>query len=388
MRKILIILFIVIIAGATTLFLTREKKTEVATPIVTPTNDEVPVTILPINEPTAPAEVEAVVPKLLLDKAVAGFWLDQADRSLYMITEQGSISTLGPSLVAEELVKAPITTLLSLSPSPKPPVVLLHGTSRNVELGSIWTIIDPLLAKTTLLPLDTVEAAWSPDGKEVVLLRRVKGQSSLQLFIYTVATAKSRLIGPAPIEDARLSWPSKDTVLFIDRPSGNTPGGVLSYSLSKKTLTELLAGSLDHALKMFPGEPEALRFIGSASPSLLLTDISGSTLAQLSETTLPEKCTISRGAVYCGVPRDTAIRRSFAESYRQHAIVTQDEIVVTYIDPVSITGYTSLYRPVVSRGEPLVDVQDPVVSAGTLYFINRLDSRLYTLKLAEEKNDR
>jgi hypothetical protein len=388
MRKILIVILIVLLAATTAFFLTREEEVAPTTPTTTPDNEAVPVTILPINEPAAPAEEEIAVPKLLIDKVVAGFWIDQADRSLYMVTDQGSISSLGPSLVAEELVKAPFSSLVSFSPSPKPPVVLLHGRSPEVENGSVWTIIDPLINKTTLLPLDTTQAAWSPDGKEIALLRRIKGQESLQLFVYTVATAKSRLAGTIPLEDTQLSWPTKDTVILREPPSGSVPSSAFSYSLSKKILNEAIVGALDQTLKFFPGEAEGLRFVGSSTPALLLTDNSGTSIARLSQTTLPEKCTIYRGTIYCGVPLSTAVRRSFAESYRQRATVTQDEIISVVIDPITITGYTSIYQPVMSRQDPLVDVQDPVVFAGALYFINRQDSRIYSLRLPELKNDR
>lgn len=362
-RRILLILIILAILaiGMALLFQFRKQPAPLNLPTDQPSGSQ-PVTLLP---PTTIAEEAPPGITLVSDIEASGYWIDIGDRTTYAVTDTGAIYAAAAPGGEAQILQAPIDELLEVLPSPRSPQALIVGIGRN---GSrVFTIIDPLLAKSTLLPLDTAVAAWSPDGKEIALIR------SGSLYRYTVAAAKSKLISPLPLLDIRLAWPSNDALVITTPPSNAVPGSAWLFDLKKLTLVVIREDMPDLDLRFYPGNQNGLRIGGGSALTVISPLVKD--VGPLGVPSLPEKCVASGVAFYCAVPQNTIIDTEFAENYRQSAVQTNDALMI--ITPGSAPQI--IYEP----ATPAVDAYNLTKVGNMLYFLNRYDNRLYSFTLQQ-----
>ena len=95
--------------------------------------------------------------------------------------------------------------------------------------------------------------------------------------------------------------------------------------------------------------------------------------------TLPSKCVEGDNVIYCGAPMDETLEEIYVlpDDYLQKRIFTTDELYKINTDTFNIeTVFKSG-----SEDIPALDIKNPHISSGDLFFINRYNNGLYKVSL-------
>ncbi len=295
-------------------------------------------------------------------------------------------------------------------------MILANFGARTNPQSSIFTVAN----KTwTPLPAGMIAPSWSLSNSRIAFMA---GASSTTLY-----TLNAALPGRAPTalltlraQDLVPQWLSGTQIVLSGRPTAYAGGPMLVYDLVKGTLSPIALDS-PGLMSIWVGStsstiPLGLIFSRSASGAyaLALDDTAGATMQALNFLTLPSKCafTIAREtpvnlsasstatsstagttaatdkktaqktpplmptypALYCGIPRDTAAFSSAAlpDAYDQMALYTSDDIYL-------INAASGAATALMTDTNQNLDVSDPKVFNGSLYFVNRYNQELYQL---------
>lgn len=231
-------------------------------------------------------------------------------------------------------------------------------------------------SSVAVLPQNVKSFSWSPDGKSVVYLLEEGGR--INIIIADSIGKNAKIAATSPLLDATLHWYERDKIAFQTRPSGLAEGFIFSFSRSSGVMSRIFGPSF------------GLTSLWSLEASRILissTDIRGKALAlsvfdlKTKERkiapfkTLAEKCVWASGdEIYCAVPKTIGDTRVLPDEYLRGEISFSDEIVYFNVK-------TEELRDVFDEGN--FDISNPLVTKvrDYLFFVNRVDGTLWSLKL-------
>ncbi len=298
------------------------------------------------------------------------YWMS-SDSMMYTINQSGQIQKQTPG--AQEVVSTQIISALNrLYSAPDGNKIIARFNYPQHPIFSIF-----LIGENTWepLPQNTLAAAWSLDSKKIIYLE--SKNSGGMIKILDLATRKTQDVVGFNQRDVALDWIKElELLITINTPSIDFPSSIWSLNLKTK------------ALKPIIREESGLSFIWSKEngvglkltslkqkPILSLIDENFDTLTNLSFVTLPEKCVIAQKQIFCAVPQNIPDGTRLPDDYYKKAVYFQDNI---YRFDLTSGGITTLLE---NNSTPIDAMQLSIKDGKELFFINRYDSKLYSLPL-------
>jgi hypothetical protein len=346
--------------GAYYLFQNREVAQELITSVFpgTEKTEEVPTT----GEPETPEQ------KLnsLTVGAIFDYWINKKTGQIYLVNESGQIGRIAGQ-EAELTNSQTLPGLNKIQPSfdgafavakfnyPSLPTFSIFNTS-----NSSWQPINA----------NVIAAAWSPNTSEIAYL------DDKSLNILNLATQRTRKVLDMTQRDTELQWITPSTILISQTPTISLTATVWTLNLSNNTLRPLFRDEAGLLVKWSVDSELGIKLHSEKRlPVLSLVNQSGQTFTTFNFATIPSKCLIQENKIYCAVPKNIPEGVLLPDDYFKNAVYFDDSFYS--IDLSGATGVTELQldQPVV------IDAEHLELLDGQLLFKNRLDGRLYGLKI-------
>ncbi|MEK9180482.1 MAG: hypothetical protein AAB897_03660 [Patescibacteria group bacterium] len=229
---------------------------------------------------------------------------------------------------------------------------------------------------------------WSPMNYQITYFRENAGVKTLETLNTADPKAKPQELTRLNAEDLLLSWISPNQMIIGERGSALVAGSLWSFDTQKKTMSLFMDGVLGLNSAWSGEASTGLVFrtdVSRRGGTLSLYDVAGNALANLSFLSLPSKCafdavpangtgTAASKFLYCAIPANA---ESFGNSmlpddYEKRALFARDGF---FRVDLAEGGIKELLT-----GQ-LVDGNRLKIFGKNLFFINRLDGRLYALAL-------
>lgn len=226
------------------------------------------------------------------------------------------------------------------------------------------------------LPTNTLGLALSPAGEEIMTLFPEGNK-------YKIITAKANLTDPksvttTPIPDLVLDWHSESSIALTTRPSGLAWGLLYHLDLKTKKISRLW-GNVYGLTSLFSPSGKKVLISETAEDGFDLRlksiNLEKNTQSAINEFTLPEKCAWSQDdrTLFCGVIK-TSGDYIMPDDYYKRKIKSTGEVIMR------INLDTGQKQKMI---EGVFDATDLFLAPDEsyLFFINKIDGRLYRLSL-------
>ncbi len=235
----------------------------------------------------------------------------------------------------------------------------------------------------------TEAAAWSPNNNQLALLSAKGSYDELVTIDTARASAKPQSLLQLHVSDVALLWPASSYILLESRGSAASRGTLLALDLKKKTLLAPLTDQLGLDSLWNSSAIRGLLFVSDdrgGGGRLSLVDQSGASVHDLNFVTFPSKCTfglLPQGAsstaesLVCAIPRDQEglSLRALPDDYDKEIFSTADDLYRIDLSRGDLTP--------ISAGTGAFDATKLSLRNGTLFFVNRLDGKLYALSIGK-----
>lgn len=250
-------------------------------------------------------------------------------------------------------------------------------------------------------------ASWSPSDYQIAYFSKNTTTSVLTTVNLNDEKSKPQPLLALHEEDLKIRWVSQNQILLYEPGSGLNQSSLWSYDSKKKILSPIVADQPGLDVLWNPPTNQGLMFKSGRSGrggSLVVIDSQGITIRPTNLTTLSQKCafttvtaqatqststaatsssstlqtTILQSVINCAVPKDNSEFnvQTLPDGYNQKMFFTADDFYQMNL----VTGNTQkIFSPSQS-----IDATNLKVINGIIFFINRLDSRLYALSLPAE----
>lgn len=219
---------------------------------------------------------------------------------------------------------------------------------------------------------------WSLDGKKLAYLEKnSKGESDLIIKDLADSKQKETKIFSLNQIGFDIKWVDNDRIFFVSKPAFDVLSEVWEFNLKTKIFSKIIGGK-GLMLNWSKFRDSGLKFIvdNKRNYSLQLINNKGLTIGNFKFKTLPDKCFISSPAqIYCAIPRDQDVFNVgiFPDDYLKRSILFADGI---YQIDMNINSFKAIFE----ENEPVIDAINLTLSGNKLFFINRYDSKLYSLE--------
>ncbi|PIR88976.1 MAG: hypothetical protein COU07_03750 [Candidatus Harrisonbacteria bacterium CG10_big_fil_rev_8_21_14_0_10_40_38] len=214
------------------------------------------------------------------------------------------------------------------------------------------------------LPQKTSGVAWNPSGEKIAYIT-----SDLQLKVFTIKTKNSKTLSILPIAESDIFWPNENEIYFSDKPSGFHSGFIISYNLNTgkfKTINEKI-GLTTHWLNNEQRIDSYYSQDGLKKSSLT----SNQNIIEFPiGAPIPFKCTSNKKIIFCGITRTTN-NILLPDDYIKNNL--EENIVSWNIETDEIKTITT--------NQQSISIQNPSIYKEKLFFINRYDNKLYSIKI-------
>jgi hypothetical protein len=255
-----------------------------------------------------------------------------------------------------------------------------------------WSVFDTGTKAWTPIQIDTTDAAWAPNSYKIAYFEKAMNGSVLTTLDLGSTSPTPKTLVTFPEQDFLVSWKSPNAIFLADRSSAFFAGSIFSVNAKTGVISPVIEDRVGLEATWDPTGAIALVFVGDASGrggQLGIVDASGNLLHKLSFLTLPSKCAFvapvtagtatssvstTASAVVCGIPRDQdkLVENPMPDAYEQRSFMTTDDIYEIDLSKGTLT-------PLFNDQSQNFDITDLQVGSGTVYFINRYDSKLYSL---------
>ena len=316
----------------------------------------------------------------------------------YFISPSGTIAVIQPDGQvikieagnASILSSTPIANLLSAAFSRDGKLVLASfGTSADLQAS----VFDVARKSWRPLPAGLRGATWAPDSASIAYFTARGSRDVLETLDLGNTKAQPREMISLAAYDLVPRWVLPNQIFLEGKPSSLMPSSLLRFDIKKRALSFLVRDKLGLETIWDKKGERGLGFEGSQNQNgglLSLLDAQGRASRQLSIATLPSKCVFgastatssvaspSSTILYCAVPRSTQefARSPLPDAYEKRALFTEDGFRAINLQSGAQT---------ILWNDPgiILDATNIKIFGSRLYFINRLDQKLYSLSLAE-----
>lgn len=316
--------------------------------------------------------------KVVSEQPVFDYWLNKIDSAIYYADPGGEIYKIDPDSGENQSAGSRAVNILSaIKPSPDGSLILVEfGYPQNPTFA-----IHNLSTKSwQALPAGTTAAAWDPRSNNRLAYLRDNGAASRLNFL-TLSDQKSREVLRLSQKDLELDWILPDVIYFKERPTNQYAGSLWAYDLNARTFRTIIREEPGLDVKWAPSGSFGIKHSGNILSKI---DANNRALADFDVLTLASKCAIFENDIYCAAPSDqTGITRNFADDYLKKTVKSSENIY--YVSAAGTAGLprlisVGLLNPLIQPG--LIEADHLEIQGGRrLLFINRYDSRLYSLDL-------
>lgn len=235
------------------------------------------------------------------------------------------------------------------------------------------------------LPLNLVSLSWSPSGSEFAYLRKDDDALHSSLATASAAGANHRTVAALPLRDAHISWITSNTISLQSRPSGLAPGSLYHFSRSTGFLRRLI-GPFNglQALWSDDGARALITYTDAKgrNPRLAIADDDGDLSQESNAITTPGKCAWAGAKeLWCAVSDSLPEQSVFPDEYLQGGLSGGDRLV-----RFDFTKKESSY----TLSQSSFDMSHLIITKAKdyLFFINRKDGTLWSLRLQQRTENR
>lgn len=334
-------------------------------------------TVVQLNptEPETPAQPESRLVAVTTEPVI-GYWINQLDGQPYYVNVEGLVrradAATGAETVSSSRFDAPINRVI---PSVRGDAVMIVS---GEPAAPVFKLFDLERRLWRILPAGTIAASWNPTGPAAeVAFIQTTASGGTEFGVYATAKGTVRGRSPLALTGVDMTWMSADRIYFTERPSRLAMSGAWSYSIKQKTLWQLLPRARGQWAQF---TPNAGGFLYTAQAGNQLLDTAGVVESRIPFNTLPTKCFLERPIVYCAVSYGGLSLSAAPDAYLDKTSLSGDSIL-----SFSLLGERS-YRETTTHfdGEKTgtaFDASSVSKRGSKLYFINRYDSRVYSLEL-------
>lgn len=250
---------------------------------------------------------------------------------------------------------------------------LILNYDDNYNIGRY--IYDYSISKAYPIPNDIHFITFSPDGNQIIYNRN----SSIYIANLDF-TNPTIILSNFQIDDAVLNWISSEKILIKTPPSGLVSSFALIYDLKVKELKLLLENLNGLNIKSSFDKTNILYSSTDSDGkniSLAVINSNSQNKKNLNIKTLADKCVFSQDnrTIFCAVPREIPDDAILPDDYYKDKIDFTDDIWRINIE----TGEKKLIEGIdidINADNLLLSPQE-----NYLFFINKKDGNLYSLKL-------
>ncbi len=340
-----------------------------------------------------PVSVERKI-KILSDQPIFDYWVadlrgsiqileadSRGNTEIFYIDQNGLIFSVKDG-EDEAVTPEPIDNIQSIKSS-------FDGKLALIKFGDVnfsrFVIFNSETKVQEFLPENITAAAFSPDDKKIVYLQKQVGfktASDLIVKELTGAKPKTSKILSFNQMDFDLDWILPETVILAPKSSAFSAVSAWSVDIKNKIFKPLWPIDLNGLMINWSidGRTDGklgLRFNSGkegSKDSLIMINEKGEKRANFDFLTLPNKCFFAEPKIYCAIPLEVPKKTILPDDYLKKAVYFKDFL---YQIDISQNSLSEIF----SASEPIVDAVNLRILDNKLLFINRYDSRLYSLEL-------
>jgi len=374
MKKIIIIIRVIlgIVAMGLGVYFAWKKTKTILTPPSAPSQP----TSVGITEPTAAErQLAAQKLKILSDQPIFDYWIySTSSEQVFYVNQEGKIFKIKEDGNDEAITSEPIENLQTIKSSS-------DGKRVFIKSGDLvspkFTIFNSETKIFELLPENITAAAFSPDAKKIAYLETKAIQSDLIIKDLVNLKQKPSWIISISQKDFDLDWISAEKIVLVPKSSAFYQASAWVIDTKKKTVSPLGAEVNGLMIKWSSNGKIGLQFSSQSEGRegrLNLINEQGLVQAGLDFITLPDKCLISDPKIYCAIPTSIPAKTVLPDDYLKRAVYFRDALYQIDISQNSLSG-------IFTETEPAIDAARLNLLDNKLLFINRYDSRLYSLEI-------
>lgn len=315
--------------------------------------------------PTPGEEILELKLQLSATTPIFDYWLDSTG-NIYYLNEAGQV--IRKSGETEEIINSQtISRLNKIMPSADGNAIIAKFNYPNSPVFSIFNVATDSWQP---LPAGTIAAAWSPNSNEIIY---ANGQSLNRLNLDTNATTK---IIDLTQEELDLDWVLPTRILLSIPPTIELESSIWSLDLTTRTMAPIIRNEFGLTANWYSNSEFGIKLHNDRRrPVISLIDKNGATLESFNFVTLPSKCLIEARKIYCAVPTNVDEGLELPDDYYKRAVYFSDRFY-----EIDLTG-AGVFELVTEAPGWIMDAENLKIHNGRLYFKNRLDSGLYSLRI-------
>jgi len=290
------------------------------------------------------------------------YWINRD--TVYLLTHRETLMKGGRETDIE-ITPQKILGAAQISGSPSGEFVLVQQGMPATPSFSVFTLET---AEWRPLPTTTLAATWHPSLDRIAFLDRTSGGRLATFDPETGAVTELIRVG---IEAARLSWVTESDLFITDYPSAFALGFLWKFNTRTRILEPIIQD--EFGLSLAIGDTHFLKLVRNAREStLVLTNQENRALRTLPFATIPEKCTFDLLILFCAVPRNIPKGTTLPDDYLMGRVQFSDDLITWDIETGTLTT-------ILSGEQALIDAEQLTVNETTLFFLNRMDGRVYAI---------
>lgn len=251
-----------------------------------------------------------------------------------------------------------------------------------------WSVYDIPRNAWRQLDLQAEEASWSPRDYRIAYAARRLSGATITTWDLGDERSRPRAAAQLSAEDLEVAWMSPNDLLINERSTARLESSFWVFDLRTGSFSEFSEGSLRGGMYASNGIDKGLLFVASAGGSggtLQLVGGAGADIERFSFLSLPSKCTFYRAPatttiggemLACAIPRDPRVfgGAELPDAYEKRAVMTHDDIF-------AIDLATGVFTSLLEASPTAHDAENLKVFGRELFFLSRLDQRLYRIAL-------
>ncbi|MEK7598855.1 MAG: hypothetical protein AAB474_00150 [Patescibacteria group bacterium] len=338
----------------------------------------------PGEEAPAPAEIkiptepEKRVLTLLSSEPIAGFAVTK-NGVRFVLRQTGHVADIGPQ--GEEQTRISNTTIPKIFQAQDWSPDASRAILKYFVEGDVRIISAEFKATSTqavVLPASLTSLAWAPDRDRIVYL--LPSENGSRTVGADPDNTKQKEITGSPFQDWEISWPEKNTLSYLSRPSGIALGFLFKYDLEKGIFEKVIGGVYGLEAGWSPDGQKIIYSAydaGGQKPKLFFYDVKNKIAGDLETATLASKCVFAKTkkSVYCA-----------ADQNPPQALYPDEWLrgKVSFVDIFWEINLETGEKKIINS-EGFFDINRIGISADDkfLYFSNKYDNSLWSLKLAD-----
>jgi len=315
---------------------------------------------------TQPSQTVTQKLSILINSPVFEYWINSKEKSLYFANLNGQIIRINSDSTRQMMSSQILNGLNEIIPSNDGSFAVAEFNYPQLTTFSLFSA-----SSTSWQPFatNTISTTFSPDSQKIAYL------DNTSLKIMDLVTAKISETQKMSQVGLNLNWTRESELILSEKASAETITPIYNFNLNQKKFGNISENEYGVVINWSKTDNLGIKLSSSLrKPVLTLVDELGSAVANLTFITIPEKCLIESQKIYCGVPKNIRTGMILPDDYYKKKDYFIDDIFEMDLP----TGKVS---KIFDGKDVSIDAHDLKLKDGNLLFINRYDSKLYSLKL-------